>query len=50
MGDGLGGKGSFHIDESKVYIVRRKPDGHLYKIFHDGKEERIEPETEAKEK
>ena len=49
-GDSFGIKASFHIDENKVYIVRRKADGYDYKIFHDGREERIEPAAEAKEK
>jgi len=50
MSGSWGGKGGLAIDENKVYIVRRKADGYDYKIFHDGREERIEPETEAKEK
>jgi hypothetical protein len=43
--------GKLTIDESKIYIVRRKADGRDYKIFHDGREELIaEQATEAKEK
>jgi hypothetical protein len=44
----FGGEGGLSIDESKVYILRRKADGD-YKIFHDGREEKIEP-SEAEEK
>jgi hypothetical protein len=47
-GDTFGGRGSLSIDDSKVYIVRRKADGN-YKIFHDGREEKIEP-SKAEEK
>ena len=51
MPESTAGLGRLTIDENKIYIVRRKADGHQYKIFHDGREERIEPEaTEAKEK
>ena len=48
---GPSGFGQLGIDESKIYIVRRKADGFDYKIHYDGREERIEPEaTQAKEK
>jgi len=48
MADSFGVKSSFHIDENKVFIVRKKADGY-YKIFHDGREEKFDPELEAKE-
>jgi hypothetical protein len=46
---GPAGFGELGIDENKIYIVRRKADGD-YKIFHDGREERIEPEAKKEEK
>ena len=46
MAEQTAGFGTLTIDENKIYIVRRKADGYDYKIFHDGREERIEPEKE----
>jgi hypothetical protein len=46
MADNIGGQGALGIDETKVYIVRKKSDGHRYKIFHDGREERVTEEEE----
>jgi hypothetical protein len=46
MADETAGFGKLTIDENKIYILRRKPDGYDYKIFHDGREERIEPEAQ----
>lgn len=48
MAESTAGFGKLNIDENKIYIVRRKADGHDYKIFHDGREERIEPEAKEK--
>jgi len=45
---GLGGAARMGIDESKVYIVRRKADGRRYKIFHDGREELVDEEAESR--
>jgi hypothetical protein len=42
----LGAQGSLSIDENKVYLVRKKPDGY-YKIFVDGREEKFDPEKET---
>jgi hypothetical protein len=42
---GLGAQGSLSIDENKVYLVRKKPDGY-YKVFVDGREEKFDPEKE----
>lgn len=47
---GIAGRGALNIDERLVYLVRKKPDGNLYKIFQDGRpDEKIEPEA-SKEK
>jgi hypothetical protein len=48
MAESTAGLGRLIIDENKIYIVRRNADGHRYKIFHDGREERID-ETEIAE-
>jgi hypothetical protein len=46
---GLGGKGALNIDDRLVYLVRKKADGNLYKIFNDGRpDEKIEPEAKEK--
>jgi hypothetical protein len=34
------------LDESKIFILRKKPDGRTYKIHHDGREELFDPEKE----
>ena len=48
MGDTFGAKLTLSIDESKVYIVRRKEDGKRYKIFHDGTEALIDETAERR--
>jgi len=35
------------IDDTKIFILRRKADGKLYRIHHDGREE-LEPEAKEK--
>ena len=32
------------VDDTKIFILRRKADGKLYRIHHDGREE-LEPEA-----
>lgn len=45
----LGGRGALNIDERLVYLVRKKADGHLYKVYQDGRpDEKIEPEAKEK--
>jgi hypothetical protein len=46
MAEAIGGQGALGIDDTKIWIVRKKADGYRYKIFHDGREERL---TEAEE-
>jgi hypothetical protein len=46
MGSNIGGQAALGLDETKVYIVRKKPDGYRYKVFHDGREERLTAEEE----
>jgi len=36
----------FEIDDTKIFILRKKEDGKTYKIHHDGREELFEPEKE----
>jgi hypothetical protein len=48
MADTVGGRAALGVDETKVYIVRRKADGHRYKIFHDGREELIDEDAERR--
>jgi hypothetical protein len=44
MADTIAGKFTMTLDDTKVFLIRKKDDGHHYKIFHDGREERIEPD------
>jgi hypothetical protein len=46
MAEAIGGQGALGIDETKIWIVRKKADGYHYKIFHDGREERLTAEEE----
>lgn len=50
MPDSIAGAGKLAVDETKIWLLRRKEDGKLYRIYHDGREELEPDDPETKEK